>query len=252
MNQIKAIGFDLFNTLMTVERAALDQAIISLIRSLEQSGFHLRQEAFIRAHREAALRLIAETRQNGRETHNRFWVCEALAAQGYILSPDDTRISAAVEDYFSTFSEYCYLIPGTDTMLDSVRGEYRLGLLSNFTHAPAARKIIDRTGLTPFFDVVLISGEIGYRKPYPLVFDRLVEALKVERSLILFVGDDLEADVTGAARAGLQPVWMTYVMDHGISPAPGLDSPSGQMPDSQVARISTWKDLLALLDGQYS
>lgn len=252
MKQIRAIGFDLFNTLMTVERHALDEAIINLLRSLERSGFRLEQETFIRAHQEAALRFIAETKQNGRETHNRFWVCAALAAMGYDVAPDDTRISVAVEDYFSAFMQCCHLIPGTGAMLESVKREYRLGLLSNFTHAPAVRKIIDQTGLAPFFDVVLISGELGYRKPYPLVFDRLVEGLKVERNLVLFVGDDIEADITGAARAGLQSVWMTYVMDHRIPAAPGPMARSEEKPDCDVTRISTWEDLHTLLNGRPS
>jgi len=95
-------------------------------------------------------------------------------------------------------------------MLETLKGKYRLGLLSNFTHAPAALRIIDHMGLSPFFDVVLISGQIGYRKPHPSVFRRLVESLCVNGGETLYVGDDPEADINGALRAGLQPVWFTY------------------------------------------
>jgi putative hydrolase of the HAD superfamily len=133
-------------------------------------------------------------------------------------------------------------------MLRALRGLYRLGLLTNFTHAPAAREIIDRVGLTPFFDVLLISGELGYRKPHPLVFRRLIEHLGVEKNQILYVGDDPEPDITGAQRAGLQPVWTTYIRDQNLPFALGIMSRDAEEPDLKVPRISTWKDLLSLLD----
>ena len=52
-------------------------------------------------------------------------------------------------------------------MLGELKERYRLGLLSNFTHAPAAKEIIDGVGLASLFDVVLISGDLGYRNPHP-------------------------------------------------------------------------------------
>jgi putative hydrolase of the HAD superfamily len=195
MNHITAIGFDLFNTLITVEPHALDEAMRRLIRNLRQSGLELGDEPFKEAHQEAALRFIEKARQNGRETHNRFWISAALQTQGYDVPPDDLRIAAAVTAYFSAFLKRCHLIPGTKEMLRALRGLYRLGLLTNFTHAPAAREIIDRVGLTPFFDVLLISGDLGYRKPHPLVFRRLIEHLGVEKNQILYVGDDPEPDL---------------------------------------------------------
>jgi len=82
-------------------------------------------------------------------------------------------------------------------------------LLSNFTDAPAALRLIDHLGISHFFDVVLISGELGYRKPHPLVFRRLIEELRVEKDRLIFIGDDLESDIRGAQEAGLIPVWMT-------------------------------------------
>jgi putative hydrolase of the HAD superfamily len=248
MKHITAIGFDLFNTLITVEAQALEKALYRLMRSLLQSGFTLNKTAFSRAYRDAALRFVEEARQDGRETHNRFWISAALQSQGYHVLPDDPRLASGIDAYFSAFLEHCHLIPGTAEVLGTLKVPYRLGLLSNFTHGPAARKIIDRVGLTSFFDVVLISGELGYRKPHPLVFHRLIEHFEVKGSQILYVGDDPEPDIMGAERAGIQPVWFTYVRDHNIAPAPGIRSSNVQDPDSEVPRISTWQEFLILLD----
>jgi len=145
MNQIKAIGFDLFNTLITAEPGALSDALTRLTGSLAQTGICPEYEPFKKAYREAALQFIKRANVEGKETHNRFWISAALKTLGYDIGPDDPRISPAIEAYFSTFLDFCHPIPGTIEMLETLKGEYRLGLLSNFTHAPAAFKIIDHT-----------------------------------------------------------------------------------------------------------
>ena len=248
MNHIRAIGFDLFNTLITADPKTLGEAIGRLIRSLEESGIELENEPFKKDHFKAALKFVERARQDGKETHNRFWISAALQAQGYDVPPDDPRVAAAVDAYFSAFFQHCYLIPGTKEMLGTLKNFYRVGLLTNFTHAPAARGIIERVGLSNFFDVVLISGELGFRKPHPLVFRKLVEHLEAEKNQILYVGDDPEPDIAGAQRAGLQPVWTTYVRDNNLPFVPGVASRDVEDPDIKVPRISTWKDLLSLLD----
>ncbi len=72
MPPIKAIGFDLFNTLITIEPSALEEAVERLIFSLTMSGISVEEDSFKKTHREAALRFITQTRRDGRETHNRF------------------------------------------------------------------------------------------------------------------------------------------------------------------------------------
>src|SRR4030043_1076256 len=220
MNNVKAIGFDLFNTLITADPKALSEAMRRLTGSLEESGYLLEPDSFRKVYREAAIRLVNESKLDGKETHNRFWISAALNTLGHNVSPDDASVSQAVEAYFSTFFDYCRLIPGTVEMLEKLKAIYRLGLLSNFTHAPAVKGLLDRLGLSPFFETVLVSGEIGYRKPHPLVFKMLAENLGFKKYQIFYVGDSIDPDVLGAAQSGPRPVWMTYVQDHHLPVIP--------------------------------
>ena len=248
MNNITAIGFDLFNTLITVEPQTLSDATDRLIRSLRQSGFYIEEESFKKTYREMAVKYIERARQDGRETHNSLWISAALEAREESVSPDDERISEAVEHYFTAFYDYCRLIPGTEAMLETLQDRYSLGLLSNFTHGPAAREILDRTGLEPYFETILISGELGFRKPYPLVFETLAEQLGTFKDQVLYIGDDPDADIYGAKTAGLRPVWTTYVRDNKLTMLPSTFENDEKRPDPDVPRISSWKDLLSLLD----
>lgn len=247
MKDIKAIGFDLFNTLITAQPQALLEAQQRLIASLRTGGLTLDTEAFQQAYKEAAVSFIEEAHRSGRETHNRFWISAALKTQGYDIDPDDRRIATAVETYFSVFPAYCRAIPQTEKMLQSLRGRYKLGLLSNFTHPPAAMQIMQSVGLLPFFDVVLISGALGYRKPHPLVFRRLLGQLGVAAEQVVFVGDDVEADIQGAASAGMQPVWAVHVREQNIASAKMMQPGEAREPGAGVPKVASWRQFTELL-----
>jgi FMN phosphatase YigB (HAD superfamily) len=61
------------------------------------------------------------------------------------------------------------------------------------------------------------------------------------------VGDDLEPDILGAARAGLKPVLTTYIRDQKMPLVPGFVDHDPQDLDPSVPRVSNWDELLALL-----
>ncbi|MBP1727494.1 MAG: family hydrolase [Deltaproteobacteria bacterium] len=69
-NTIKAVGFDLFNTLITVDSSARHESMRRLTESLKAVGLEVDRDAFSRAHREAVIRYLEATRVDGRETHN--------------------------------------------------------------------------------------------------------------------------------------------------------------------------------------
>ena len=243
MQHIQAIGFDLFDTLVTVEQGSRHEAPERLLNSLQAEGVPVTASTFLPVYREVAQECMRAAREDGKETYNRLWISTALQRLGHAIDPDDARIERTVEAYFSAFLDHAELLPDTLTMLATLQGRYRLGLLSNLTHAPAARQIMDHLGLTTFFDVVLISGELGYRKPHPQVFQHLTAQFAVPTTSIAFVGDDVEADIHGAQQAGLQPIWTTYARSRPGAP----ESVQSAATHPGVPTISSWNELLTLL-----
>jgi putative hydrolase of the HAD superfamily len=207
---VKGIGFDLFGTLVLQERFSFEQCIEALYTSLRSGGFPLERDTFVPTYRQVNRRFMEQTKADGRETHNRLWVAGALQALGHAVAPNDPCVDEAVEAYFEPFVRSCQLIPGTYDMLASLAGRYRLGLVSNFTHPPAVEQILARVGLERFFDEIIISGRMGVCKPHPAIFSELTRLFALAPDEIMFVGDELQADIVGAQKAGMRTVWMTY------------------------------------------
>ena len=247
MNTIKAIGIDLVNTLITIDPAGIDDAFGKLVRSLEESGFGIDPDPFRQTYRREAARFFKEAHESGRETYNRFWIRSALSQHGYDVSADDKLLDKAVESYFSAFYSYCRPIPGVIEALALLKERYRLGLLSNFTYAPVVRETLDHLRLTRFFETILVSADLGYRKPHPLVFETLAQRLELAAGQMIFIGDELEPDIFGAKSAGLTPIWFTYVKDTRTASVQGLANNDDREIGPDTVRMSSWSDILKYL-----
>jgi FMN phosphatase YigB (HAD superfamily) len=112
---------------------------------------------------------------------------------------------------------------------------YRLGLLSNFDDGATGHEIIADTGVAGLFEAIIVSADVGMRKPNPLVFQRMLEMLGLgDASEALFVGDVPELDVAGPKRVGMRAAWInrhSRVLPEGI-PSPDLVIDDlAQLPD---------------------
>ena len=154
-----------------------------------------------------------------------------------------------MDAYFGPFIESCQLIPGAEEVLANLAGKYRLGLVSNFTHPPAVYRILERLHVRAFFEVILISGSVGVRKPHPTIFGELTDRMGIPPEDIIYVGDELEADILGAHRVGMRTVWLTYRQSLGRS-SPleqfvGLSEDIQQVQPDHV--IQGWSEFPAVL-----
>lgn len=58
------------------------------------------------------------------------------------------------------------------------------------------------------FDAVVTSEEVGAYKPSPAMFARALDALSLDASEVMHVGDSLNADMRGAHAAGIRAAWV--------------------------------------------
>ncbi|HEV7623732.1 MAG TPA: HAD family hydrolase [Amnibacterium sp.] len=112
----------------------------------------------------------------------------------------------------------------------------RLGVVTNGA-AVLQRDKLGALGLDGELDPVVVSSEIGARKPDRAVFDHAVLSAGLEPASTWFVGDNLWVDVLGASGAGLRTVWVNRN---------GRPRPDGApLPDAEVASLLELPALLA-------
>jgi putative hydrolase of the HAD superfamily len=92
--------------------------------------------------------------------------------------------------------------------IDELRaGGVRLALITNGA-SDTQRTRLASLGIDEWFDIVVISSEIGAVKPDGAVFASAANGLGVDGVDLWHVGDNLETDVAGALSAGHTAVWL--------------------------------------------
>ncbi len=116
------------------------------------------------------------------------------------------EIRAAVQQVFDDPSNV-RLYPETRTVLTKLTAQgYRLGVISNHNDRLLSELKVHR--IDRFFGSVTYSQEVGAEKPAREVFTRALERAGCAPGEAMHVGNSLSADVEGARRSGLQPVWV--------------------------------------------
>jgi putative hydrolase of the HAD superfamily len=130
----------------------------------------------------------------------------AFVHHGVDLTDDDLRLFlTAAHDVWAS---YYSLAASTHALLEAVRARgLKIGLVSN-TASPEwlLRPVLERQGIAERVDAVVLSSEVGKRKPHPAIFERALSELGVRSEEAVHVGDRLDADVLGASRVGIKTV----------------------------------------------
>ncbi|MGH8032446.1 MAG: HAD family hydrolase, partial [Luteimonas sp.] len=77
---------------------------------------------------------------------------------------------------------------------------------------------LERIGLAKYFSFSLGAREHGAAKPDASIFLDACARLRCAAHEVLHVGDDIELDVIGAARAGLRTCWINRIADGDDAP----------------------------------
>ncbi|EJF29880.1 MULTISPECIES: pyrimidine 5'-nucleotidase [Enterobacteriaceae] len=144
--------------------------------------------------------------------------------------------SAELNDAFlSAMAEICAPLPGAVSLLNALKGKAKLGIITNgFTALQQTR--LERTGLRDYFDLLVISEQVGVAKPDRRIFDYTFEQMnQPPRDRVLMVGDTAESDILGGINAGIATCWLN---------AHGRTAPQGIEPTWQVTSLSELEQLL--------
>jgi FMN phosphatase YigB (HAD superfamily) len=187
--ECRAIIFDYIGTLVNCRGYNMADSENTLYKSLYTAGFKVDKKAFLDAYRVAHKKYRIIRYEQYREVTNAVWVAEALTNLGYPTTPDDSRVKAALNMFFWDFINTIELREAAIELLEETSQQYRLGLISNFTYGPVIHNSLRKIGIHQYFNAMLVSDDIGWRKPSPVIFQDMLRRLGVSAAEAVFVGD---------------------------------------------------------------
>lgn len=129
---------------------------------------------------------------------------EAFDSLKYSISDD--MIHHLSEIYIDNLSNYNALFEGSIDILNYLAVKYQLHIITNGFEEVQQKKL-DKSKIAHFFDKVITSESVGVKKPNAKIFNHALEITNANPETSMMIGDNLEADVLGAQKIGMQTIF---------------------------------------------
>jgi putative hydrolase of the HAD superfamily len=191
----RALFFDVGNTLLFPDRQRM-------LRPLHQREIFPSEELLLKVERQAKREFDSLLERNGSVDHG-FWhiyysrLLEEFGVDDEAVCTDlvaRTRISA----------NWCEIRLDTREILERLRREYRLAVISNADGTIA--DVLERCAIADLFESITDSGIVGEEKPHPAIFEAALCSLGVSREKSVYIGDVYSVDYLGARRSGMDAI----------------------------------------------
>ena len=214
-----AVFFDLFDTLVRFERDRLPLIEIGG-KSVRSTAGHLHAAlathvpevtlehcygALAASWQEAErLRAIDHREVSAQERFADFFQRLALDPARLVPGLDVMLIDA----HRDQLAKAAFFPPHHRPLLERLARRHRLAVVSNFDYSPTALAILETGGVRELFAAIVVSDEVGWRKPRPDIFREALRRTGVDPRRTLFVGDRADIDVVGAQAMGMDVAWI--------------------------------------------
>jgi FMN hydrolase / 5-amino-6-(5-phospho-D-ribitylamino)uracil phosphatase len=198
MNDPLVLSFDLDDTLWPVEPVILaaEAAMLAWLREHHPMMMHGQDRESLRAMRVRIAQQFPDRSHDMTFLRHRA-LTEMFAAAGHPTAHADD----AFEVFYAARNQV-KLYGEVEDSLKRLSERYRLFALSN------GNADLKRCGIAQWFEGHITAISAGAAKPDIRIFTHLLDTAGVEAGQVLHIGDDPHLDVMGAARAGMQAVWL--------------------------------------------
>ncbi len=125
------------------------------------------------------------------------------------LGPRRDEIQRLLMDiHLDRVADCLELLPHHELLLREWQAQYVIALVTNFDDTLTVQHVLKREKLTELFASIVISAELGIRKPRKEIFLNACEALGTAPDECLFVGDSWQCDIVGAKALGMDTAWI--------------------------------------------
>ena len=242
----KAVLFDLCDTLFLFDSKRLPSVSINgqeirsttgLVHEIFCRHAPVPFETFYHAFVETTQEITRVREQNHREVTSLEKFQRILHRLELKPAPvPDSWLTQIVWAHMNALATALHLPDSHRILIEEIRNKYPLGIITNFDHTPTVHQLLVREKLQDYFGPVVISAEVGWRKPRREIFQKALDLLGIKAEQAIFVGNDLKIDVVGAQAMGIPTVWFNR---HNEAP-----SPHDPLPDYSVSRLEDLQNIL--------
>jgi len=166
---------------------------------------------------------------------------EELRVKRFDILFDILNIKQNIEEFSKKYlyfiSKTSFVTEGAEDIISYLRPEYKLALATNGIYSVQYERL-KRSSLSSYFDVFVVSEEIGFAKPDPDFFTYVFKkARHSDKSTALIVGDSLSSDIKGGLDFGIDTCWFN----------PGkVRNEVGISPTYEIEKLFQIKDIVKL------
>lgn len=200
----KHLFFDLDRTLWDFEKNS-ESALRQLFTEL---GLNQQISDFEDFHSEYKQQNATLWRKYGKgEIKKEFLRSERFRATlDYFQIEDNPLVERLSDGYVEISPRQTHLFPDAIETLETLSNEgYRLHIITNGFKEVQFIKL-DKAKLSPYFDLILCSEEVGHNKPSPHIFQHALKHTGAKTNLSVMIGDDYEVDIAGARNFGMHAI----------------------------------------------
>lgn len=144
---------------------------------------------------------------NGGYVNRVEWCTNLVKMWGWENAPDATILA---NHYDYNFGDFNVIFENSIPLLKELKARgYLTGVITNGPSVLQNHKM-DTSGLRPYCDIVVVSGDEGVHKPDPRLFEITAERLGVKPQECVYVGDHPVNDIQGALSAGMGAIRMNF------------------------------------------
>ncbi|NLO40605.1 MAG: HAD family hydrolase [Ruminiclostridium sp.] len=111
-----------------------------------------------------------------------------------------------LKNFWRNYTKNCYVDETVKQTLKELSSKYHCGVVSNFMVDGGIEDLLMVHGILPYFDFVVTSVRVGWKKPHSNIYDAAMANIRVPKNKVLFIGDNYDCDYTGPREYGFQSI----------------------------------------------
>ena len=246
MSPIKLVGFDLDDCLFD-STGLSNRARLKGIDAMIELGLKIdRQKAII------LIQEIVEEYGSNSSMHYDYFIRRLNEVEKLSISSNEQYkyIAAAVMAYHAEKINYIKLYNDVPNTLKRLRDmSIKTAIITDGIPVKQYEKIL-RLDIDDLIDLVVITDEIGIRKPNPQLFSYFLQKFKVKGYETIYVGDNVIKDIIPAKQNNIQSVYIHRGGKYDTSKV-GTKVPEDFKPDYEIANLEEIFNIIEELNKKF-